>query len=67
VDVFGDSNRGILIQGRAEIIDKGPEFREIYRVSHEKFDWVRAMPWKEGEAPFVRIDPVRKASWGLKP
>lgn len=61
VDVFGDSNRGILIQGRAELIDKGPEFREIYRASHEKFDWARAMPWK-GKAPFVRIDPMRKAS-----
>jgi len=66
VDTGCDSNRGILVQGRARIFDEGPEFREIYKVFHRKFDWVRAMPWKEGEAPFVRIEPMRKASWGLK-
>ncbi|MGA8903645.1 MAG: hypothetical protein WB661_01410 [Candidatus Bathyarchaeia archaeon] len=52
----------MVMRWRAEIIDKGPEFREIYRVSHERFDWVRAMPWKEEETPFLRIDPMRKAS-----
>lgn len=66
VDVGSDSNRGILVQGRAKIFDKGPDFSEIYDVFHGKFDWVRAMPWKEGEAPFVRIEPIRKMSWGLK-
>jgi len=66
VDVGDASNRGILVQGRAKIFDKDPEFRKIYDVFHEKFDWVRATPWKEGEAPFVRIEPMRKASWGLK-
>ena len=50
VDVFGDFNHGI--QGRAEIIDKGSEFREIYRVFHEKFDWARTMPRKEGGRTF---------------
>ncbi len=66
VDVGSDSNRGILVQGRAKIFDKGPKFREIYDVFHGKFDWVRATPWNEGEAPFVRIEPMRKASWGLE-
>jgi len=26
---------------------------------------VRAMPWKEGEAPFVKIVPKKKVSWGI--
>ncbi len=66
VDVGQYSNRGILIQGKARIFEKRPEFRGIYTAFHKKFDWVRADPWKEGEAPFIRIEPSRKVSWGLK-
>ena len=66
VDVGNASNRGILVQGRAKTFDRGSEFREIYDVFHRKFDWVRETPWNEGEAPFVRIEPIRKVSWGLK-
>ena len=64
VDAGYDSNRGILIQGRAKIYEKGPEFRRIYAVFRKKFNWVRANPWKEGEAPFVKITPLHKACWG---
>jgi len=27
---------------------------------------VRKEPWKENEAPFLRIMPKHKVSWGLK-
>jgi len=64
VDTGYDSNRGILIQGRARIYKRGQEFRKIYAVFYKKFNWVRANPWKEGEAPFIKIKPIRKASWG---
>ncbi len=67
VDVGYDSNHGLLLQGRAKIFEKGQEFRKIYAVFFRKFAWVRDAPWKEGEAPFVRIKATRKASWGLKP
>ena len=65
IDVGSYSNRGILIQGGAKIIEEGTEFREIYSVFFKKFDWVRADPWKEKEAPFIRIVPMRKVGWGL--
>jgi len=65
VDVGAYSNHGILIQGRAEFIEKGQAFSKIYRVFFKRFDWVRAEPWKEGEAPFLRIKPLRKVSWGM--
>lgn len=58
-------NRGILVQGRAKVFEKGPEFREIYAIFHKNFSWVRADPWKEEEAPFIKIGPTRKTSWGL--
>jgi len=64
VDVGYDSNRGILLQGRAKIYTRGQEFRKIYAVFYKKFNWVRATPWREGEVPFIKIKPVRKACWG---
>lgn len=64
VDVY-KPNLGVLLQGKAKIVETGPEFREIYRLFHKKFSWVRADPWREGEAPFVRIEPTNKVSWGL--
>ena len=66
VDVGQYSNRGILIQGKARIFEEGAEFHEIYLAFYKKFDWVRADPWKEHEAPLIRIEPSRKVSWGLK-
>jgi len=58
-------NRGILIQGRAETLEEGREFRDVYALFYRKFSWVRVDPWEEGEAPFIKIRPLRKTSWGL--
>jgi len=32
----------------------------------EKFTWVRNDPWKENEAPFLKIIVSNKVSWGLE-
>jgi nitroimidazol reductase NimA-like FMN-containing flavoprotein (pyridoxamine 5'-phosphate oxidase superfamily) len=64
VDTGYDSNRGMLIQGRARIYEKGHEFRKVYAVFFRKFNWVKASPWKEREVPFIKILPTRKACWG---
>jgi len=64
VDVYRP-NRGILVQGKAQILETGPGFREVYRLFYKKFSWVRADPWKEGEALFITIEPTNKVSWGL--
>lgn len=66
VDIYSDGkHKAVIIQGTAEFIEKGTEFKKLYKVFHEKFSWVREMPWKEGEAPFVKIKPLKKTSWGL--
>jgi nitroimidazol reductase NimA-like FMN-containing flavoprotein (pyridoxamine 5'-phosphate oxidase superfamily) len=65
VDTIGP-NRGILIQGNARLIVHGTKFRQAYSQFHRAFSWVRADPWKEGEAPFVKIMPDTKASWGFR-
>lgn len=60
------SHKAICIQGDSAILEKGREFSEIYNVFYKKFEWVRNQPWKESEAPFIKIVPINKSSWGLK-
>jgi uncharacterized protein len=67
VDVYDPSgeNKSIVLQGKAVIIERGAEFRRLYRIFNRRFEWVRNNPWKEGEAPFVRVNTLNKVSWGL--
>ena len=60
-------NTALLIEGIAYIIERGEEFSLLYPMFYKKFDWVRADPWSEGEAPFLRIVPMKKVSWGSAP
>ena len=59
------AHKAVCIQGKTTIIENGDKFLEIYAKFHKKFEWVREEPWKEEEAPFLEISPVRKTSWGL--
>jgi len=63
-DPFGE-NKAIVILGKAVIIERGAEFKRLYRIFSRRFEWVRKNPWKEGEAPFVRVGAFNKVSWGL--
>ena len=66
VDVYSPvTNKAICVQGTAKVIGRGPEFKQLYKIFSQKFEWVRRDPWKEGEAPFVRVDPTSKTSWGI--
>jgi len=65
VDTAG-TQKLLLISGSVAIIEKGEEYRNLYKIFYEKLDWVKRDPWKEGEAPFVRINPTFKAGWGLR-
>ncbi len=65
VDTAG-TQKLLLISGSVAIIEKGEEYRNLYKIFHEKLDWVKRDPWKEGEAPVVRINPTFKAGWGLR-
>jgi nitroimidazol reductase NimA-like FMN-containing flavoprotein (pyridoxamine 5'-phosphate oxidase superfamily) len=58
-------NRGLMIQGNTDIIESGTEYRAIYALFYRRFSWVRSDPWSEMEAPFVKISPTAKYSWGL--
>jgi nitroimidazol reductase NimA-like FMN-containing flavoprotein (pyridoxamine 5'-phosphate oxidase superfamily) len=67
VDLYSPvNNKAICMQGTAEIIEKGQEFARIYKIFNDRFEWVRRDAWEEGEAPFVKITPTNKISWGLQ-
>lgn len=55
----------MCVQGIADIIESGNEFKRLYKMFQERFEWVKRYPWKEGEAPFVRVTPTAKVSLGL--
>jgi len=66
IDVYKPGeHKAVCIQGDIRIIENGEEFQSIYKIFNQKFKWVKDDPWSENEAPFLRIIPVNKTSWGL--
>ncbi len=64
VDIYSPGkHRAVVVQGTASFIEKGTEFKRLYDIFYKKFAWVRATPWEENEAPFVKITPKKKSSW----
>jgi len=58
-------NKGLMIQGKCEIFEKGKEYLRLLKILFDRFEYYRANPWKEGESPILRIIPVRVTSWSL--
>ncbi len=66
IDVYkSGEHKAVCIQGKSKIIESGKEFQKIYKMFFKKFAWVRNEPWGENEAPFLKITPNVKTSWGL--
>jgi nitroimidazol reductase NimA-like FMN-containing flavoprotein (pyridoxamine 5'-phosphate oxidase superfamily) len=59
-------HKAVCVQGKVAIIEKGAEFHAIYQLFYKKFKWVRDEPWQEEEAPFLKIIPTNKKSWGIE-
>lgn len=68
IDIYksGD-HKAVCIQGKTKVVENGLEFKKLYDIFYQKFAWVRKEPWKENEAPFLKIIPNNKVSWGLNP
>jgi uncharacterized protein len=56
-------NRGIMIEGRCEILERGKEYLRLLQVLYDRFEYYRQNPWKEGESPILKVHPVKAASW----
>jgi nitroimidazol reductase NimA-like FMN-containing flavoprotein (pyridoxamine 5'-phosphate oxidase superfamily) len=67
IDIYSSvGNKAVCIMGTAKIIESGKKFRELYDIFHKRFEWVRRDPWKEREAAFVEVTPIKKVSWGIR-
>ncbi|MDE1855417.1 MAG: pyridoxamine 5'-phosphate oxidase family protein [Candidatus Micrarchaeota archaeon] len=62
VDVYARQPASVIVQGRAEIIERGEEYVEIEKLFERRHAYYRSNPVKEGEAPIIKITPVRKFS-----
>ncbi len=58
-------NKGLMIQGECEILERGKEYRRLQKLLYDKFEYYRNDPWKEGESPILKIRPRKSASWGV--
>ena len=66
IDIYkSEGHKAVCIQGKSELIERGKEFKKFYDILYKKFQWVRKDPWEENEAPFLKIIPNMKISWGL--
>ena len=67
IDIYKNkAHKAVCIQGKVIIIENGKEFAKLYKKFHDRFEWVRNQPWDENEAPFIKIVPFKKSSWGLE-
>ncbi len=58
-------NRGLMIQGECEILERGKEYLRLLKVLFDRFEFYRKNPWGEGESPILRVKPKKVVSWGL--
>ncbi len=66
IDIYKTgAHQAVCMQGDVVILEKGKEFDDIYQIFFKKFQWVRDDPWKEGEAPFLKLIPTAKVTWGI--
>lgn len=57
--------KGIRIQGEAELLWSGEEYRYAHSMLKEKYPEYRTEDggWKEGELPIIKITPISFARW----
>ncbi|MGQ0795121.1 MAG: pyridoxamine 5'-phosphate oxidase family protein [Nitrosopumilaceae archaeon] len=66
IDIYLEGkHKAVIVQGTAEFIERGKEYMLLYEIFFKKFYWVKETPWEEGEAPFIKITPQKRTSWGL--
>lgn len=58
-------NKGIIVWGDCEIFENGKEYNRLLKILFSRFETYRRNPWKEGEAPILKIIPRKLISWGL--
>jgi nitroimidazol reductase NimA-like FMN-containing flavoprotein (pyridoxamine 5'-phosphate oxidase superfamily) len=69
VDVYSEAwggLRGVMVQGRAALITRGPRFRKIRRLLYEKYlQYPDDAAIDESDSVIVEVTPTHVFTWGL--
>ena len=70
VDLYSDdwvTLKGIMVQGTAKLIEKGPRFRKIRTLLYKKYpQYPDEAALEESDSVIVEVTPTRVFSWGLE-
>jgi nitroimidazol reductase NimA-like FMN-containing flavoprotein (pyridoxamine 5'-phosphate oxidase superfamily) len=69
VDVYSDAwshLKGVMIQGRARLIERGPEFRRIRTLLYAKYpQYPEEAALDDADSVIVEVTPTSVLEWGL--
>lgn len=69
VDIYSDAwahLRGVLVQGRARLVEKGPRFRRIRGLLYRKYSqYPRQSAIGESDSVIIEVTPTGAFSWGI--
>lgn len=72
IDEYGEPwgrNKGVMIQGVAELLEGGREFEKAAKLLTKKFKYYEREPYgpiEAGDTPIIKVVPERAVSWGLR-
>ncbi|PWU17339.1 MAG: hypothetical protein C5B48_16080 [Candidatus Rokuibacteriota bacterium] len=70
VDLYSDTwatLKGVMVQGTATLIDKGPRFRKIRSLLYKKYpQYPDDAALDESDSVIVEVTPTHVFSWGLE-
>jgi len=70
VDVYAEDwsvLKGVMIQGTAAFIERGPRFRKIRDLLYRKYpQYPQASAIGEGDSAMIEVTPGRVTSWGFE-
>ncbi len=69
-DVYSDhwgTLKGVMIQGRARLIERGPRFHRVRKLLYRKYpQYPREAAISPSDSLVVEVTPVRVFSWGFE-
>jgi PPOX class probable F420-dependent enzyme len=61
-----DALRGVMVQGRAAVIERGPRFRRVRRLLYRKYpQYPMEAALDESDSVMIELTPTHVFSWGL--
>ena len=70
IDLYSDdwaNLKGVMVQGMAALIDKGPRFRKIRALLYKKYpQYPDEAALDESDSTIIEVTPARVFSWGIE-